>query len=353
MKIAIVTDTHAGVRSNSPLFLKQFASFFRDQFFPYLKEHNITTVLHGGDLVDNRKYITYNTAQVLRESYVEPSQANVIKTHLIVGNHDAYHKSSIEINAMRELLPPEGFETYILPEEIQIDKTSFLLMPWICKSNYKESMEAIESASGDSIVLGHLELMGFEQYRGMPAMHGMKPEVFEDFDQVWSGHFHHPSEQGNIKYLGAPYQMTWSDYDCPRGFSVYDTKTKKLEFIRNPVEIFQKVDYDDSGKSTKDIMKEDFSRFEGKIVKVIVNRRENKKGYDQYLDHIEKALAADIQVVDQTIHQMDKLVEVDEAKQSTLEIIVDSVKEFDNTNDKVALETLLKELYQEAVNMEV
>jgi DNA repair exonuclease SbcCD nuclease subunit len=351
MKIGLLTDNHFGVRSQSPLFLKQAADFHRNQFFPYLKKNKITTVLHGGDLVDNRKYITYNTAQVMRESYIEPSLALGLKTHLIVGNHDAFHKSSIEINAMREMLPPEAFESYILPEELEFGGQKFLLLPWICKANYSDCMEAIENSSAD-ILLGHLELLGFDQYKGMPSTHGMDHTKFDSFREVWSGHYHQPSEQDNIKYIGAPYQMTWGDYDSPRGFSVYDTKTKTLEFIQNTVEIFQRIEYDDSGKTTKQIMADDFSKYEGKIVKVIVNRRENKKAYDQYLDHIEKSGVSDIQIVDTTIHTMDKLIDVDESKQSTLEIIVDSVKEFDDTNDKAALETLLKELYNEAVNME-
>jgi DNA repair exonuclease SbcCD nuclease subunit len=352
MKIAILTDTHWGVRSQSPLFLKQAADFHRNQFFPFLKKNKIGAVIHAGDLVDNRKYITYETARIMREAYVEPMVATGIKTYCIVGNHDSSMKSSIEINAMREMLPPESFESFILPEEIKIDGVSFLLLPWICKSNYSETLEAIDSSSAD-IVVGHLELLGFDQFKGMPSTHGMDHGKFSEFKEVWSGHYHQPSEQYNIRYLGAPYQMTWNDYDSPRGFSVYDTKTHQLEFVKNDVELFQKIDYDDSNKTTKQILKDDFSQYEGKIIKVVVNKKENKKGFDQYLDQIEKAGSKDIQIVDNTIHVMDKLVDVDEATQGTLEIILGAVDEFDDTNDKVALGNLLKELYVEADNMEV
>lgn len=353
MKIVIVTDSHFGVRSQSPRFLKQSADFFRSQFFPYLKKVKPSYVIHAGDLVDNRKYITYETSRVLRESYIEPMIATGIPNICIPGNHDAPFKSNIEINAMREMLPQENFDSFIFPEEMNLGGVNFLFLPWICKSNEKETMEALEESDAD-VVIGHLELFGFEQYRGMPAAHGMGADKFSRFKQVYSGHYHHPSEQGNIRYLGAPYQMTWGDYDCPRGFHVYDTDTRQIEFINNPVEMFKRIEYDDSSLTTKQIMKEDFSKYADKIVKVVVNKRENKKGFDQYLDQIEKSGSADIQIVDNTVHKLDTLAPpVDEAKQTTLEIMLDCVNEFDDSNDKIALGNLLKELYSEASNMEV
>ena len=41
MKIAILNDTHFGVRNDSEAFRNYQVDFYRDQFFPYLKEHNI------------------------------------------------------------------------------------------------------------------------------------------------------------------------------------------------------------------------------------------------------------------------------------------------------------------------
>ena len=68
------------------------------------------------------------------------------------------------------------------------------------------------STSKCPIVLGHLEIRGFEMYRGMLENHGMDANVFDRFDTVCSGHFHHKSSRGGIHYLGSPLQFTWSDY---------------------------------------------------------------------------------------------------------------------------------------------
>ena len=46
MKIALLNDTHFGARNDSPAFLKYFMEFYDEQFFPYLEEHNIKTLIH-------------------------------------------------------------------------------------------------------------------------------------------------------------------------------------------------------------------------------------------------------------------------------------------------------------------
>ena len=38
----------------------------------------------------------------------------------------------------------------------------------------------------------------------------------------------------------------WSDYNCPKGFHIFDTDTRELERIENPLPIFKKLSYDDT-----------------------------------------------------------------------------------------------------------
>ena len=48
-----------------------------------------------------------------------------------------------------------------------------------------------------------------------------------------------------IYYLGTQYEMTWSDYRCPKGFHIFDTNTRDLTRVSNPVKMFKKIIYDD------------------------------------------------------------------------------------------------------------
>ena len=40
--------------------------------------------------------------------------------------------------------------------------------------------------------------------------------------------------------------MTWSDYGQTKGFHIFDTETREIEFIPNPNTIFEKLMYNDT-----------------------------------------------------------------------------------------------------------
>ena len=61
MKVAILNDTHCGVRNSSDIFLNYAGRFYTDVFFPYLKENNIKNILHLGDYYEHRKFVNFNS----------------------------------------------------------------------------------------------------------------------------------------------------------------------------------------------------------------------------------------------------------------------------------------------------
>ena len=88
MKIALLNDTHFGARNDSLIFDDYFHKFYDDVFFPYLKEHNIQTLIHLGDIVDRRKFINYRIAHNFRHKFLQRLWAEKIDTHILIGNHD-------------------------------------------------------------------------------------------------------------------------------------------------------------------------------------------------------------------------------------------------------------------------
>ena len=52
MKIALLTDSHAGVRNDSLAFHDYMKRFYDDIFFKYLGDNDIKTVVHCGDIIE-------------------------------------------------------------------------------------------------------------------------------------------------------------------------------------------------------------------------------------------------------------------------------------------------------------
>ena len=249
MKIALLNDTHFGVRNYSPAFMDYQVDFYDNQFFPYLEENNINTLIHLGDVTDRRKFINFKTASVFREKFFKRLWDMKIDTHIIIGNHDTYYKNTNEVNSVTELFTTfDGKHEpwiYTGPKEVELGGCRMLFLPWICDDNYDDSIYAIDNSTAE-ICFGHLEIKGFEMHGGHMNEHGLERNQFRRFEKVLSGHFHKKSDDGHIYYLGTQYQIMWSDHNCPKGFHIFDTNTREIERIENTNVIFKKFIYDDT-----------------------------------------------------------------------------------------------------------
>ena len=352
MKIALITDTHFGARNDSEVFNDYFFKFYDNTFFPYLEENNITTCIHLGDITDRRKFINFKTLQKFRHDFVWKLGSMGVDTHVIIGNHDTYYKNTNEVNSMNSLFTSfDGkLEPWIYEKatEVEFDGCKMLFVPWICPENYDETMKMIEKTDAQ-VLMGHLEVKGFTMYRGFTNFdHGLDRKLFNKFDCAFSGHFHHKSTQDNITYLGNPYQMTWSDYGDKRGFHIFDTETRELEFIENPYSIFKKLEYNDRDKSYENF---DAAEFKDHYVKVVVINKINAKEFDKVIDKLynvgvhELTIVEDFSDFDATFVD-DKNLQLDD----TLSLLNTYVDEVDTTADKERIKTDMKRLYVEASN---
>jgi len=355
MKLALITDTHFGARNDSPAFAQYFDQFYKEVFFPYIDENNIDAVVHLGDIVDRRKYINYVTARHLDVTLMKPLAKRGLPCHFIIGNHDTYYKNTNNINSMRELYGNSKYENFTFyydkPQAVDFDGTEILMTPWICSGNFEDSMEVLKSTSAQ-ILFGHLEIKGFEMYKGAVNDHGFDRSVFDRFDVVCSGHFHHKSTDGNITYLGSPYEITWSDYHDPRGFHVFDTDTRQLEYIRNPLRLFYKVHYDDTNKTMEQVINDNFEQYKNKFVKVIVRDKSNPYWFDMYIDKLEKAGPFSVQVVEDHLNlDLESDDDIVNEAEDTMTILSKYIDSMELSTDKKRVEDTIKDLYQEALSI--
>lgn len=353
MKLAIITDTHWGVRNDHPAFIANSKKFLNDIFFPYIDTHNITHIIHAGDLVDRRKYININTARSLREDFLDPICDRGIFFDIIAGNHDTYFKNTNGVNSLSELVRGERLNWHINPFEKTYDGTTILLLPWICDENRAISLDIVRNTNA-TICVGHLELEGYEMYKGTVSLSGDNAADFGHFDAVLSGHFHHKSSRSNIHYLGSHGQFTWSDYEDERGFHILDTETKELRFIENPNTMFAKVWYDDRDKTIEDVLTQDFKQFNNKMVKVIVTAKTNLYWFDKFIEQMENCNIIDMQVVEDH-HNLDvqNIDEIIDEAGSTIEIITQTIEQASIPGvNKIKLQKLMEELHAEALSVQ-
>ena len=245
MTLALITDQHLDGRKNSQAFWEFFMKFYDNVFFPTLKKRKIKTIIDLGDTFDNRKSMDLNSWHRIKTRYFQVLADMGIEIHMLVGNHTAYYKNTNKVNTPDLLLDSfDNIHTYHEVTDIELEGTKITMLPWINSENEDHVRKHLNTTDSE-ILCGHLELNGFAAIPGHFFQGGWDRKVFSKFKKVYSGHFHFPSEKGNVKYLGNPYEMFWNDCGSKRGFHLFEPSTLNLKFIENPYSIFKKIFYDE------------------------------------------------------------------------------------------------------------
>jgi DNA repair exonuclease SbcCD nuclease subunit len=289
-----------------------------------------------------------------RKYFFEKLQEYGIQFITLLGNHDVAFKNTLQVNSSQLLLNEydnvtvcDSFTTFSF-DGIDVD-----IVPWLCDDNEIEILDQIKQ-SKSQICFGHFEIDGFKMDAVNVHEGGLKKDKLSKYDIVLSGHFHHKSNDGHIFYVGTPNEMTWIDYNDPRGFHIFDTDTREMEFIKNPYRMFFKINYDDSLENMAQQYRTfDYSVYEGAYVKVVVVNKNNPFIFDMVIDNLYKVGAADISIVedftDLTIDADQDLINQAEDTMTILSKYIDNLT-LNVESDK--LKGLMRELYVEALNTE-
>jgi len=339
-KVALITDTHFGVRKGSQIFHDYFSQFYNSTFFPLLDSRSIDTVVHLGDCFDVRKGIDYWSLDWAKTNFFDPLKERGIQLILIVGNHDIFYRESLSINAPSLNLAEYDNITIIdTPRTVSVRDTNVFMVPWICAGNAERFTQELDATTAD-ISMGHLELAGFYANKDYQCQHGTDPKVFQQFQTVFSGHFHKKSTRGNITYLGNPYQLYWNDEGDTRGFHLFDLETQELEFIENPNTMFHKIYYDEGKSSLINP-----NKYKDSYVKVIVEGSSSPVKLSRVVDKLYDTGIHDIKIIENIDISIDEDVEVE--AEDTLTTLTNYVNAMEDVN-KDGVISIFKSLYVEA-----
>ena len=341
-KVALISDTHFGVHRGNEIYLESQVRFLRDQFVPYLKEHEIHTIFMLGDLFDNRQAINIKVKNIVFDLFNDILKDFTI--HIIVGNHDIYLKNTVAINSLKFLTLFPNVEVYEDIKLLEIHDRKILMVPWQVDNLEFRNRVANKNIHCD-VCMGHFEVVGFKMTSsnsdacslGLPSS-----VLFENYSLTFSGHFHHRSMKtlngSVVQYIGNPYHLTRHDIGEDRGFCILDLEDLKYEFVSNTESLrYVSIDYPNEFNE---------SDIKGNVVdvNVIYDEEYNEDAVQKYLNKIEKmkpAFSPNLKIT----NNFQTTSTVEYKQQTILELFKEYVESINTISNKEEIYTLLVEVY--------
>ena len=147
--------------------------------------------------------------------------------------------------------------------------------------------------------------------------------------------------------------MTWSDYGQTKGFHIFDTETRDIEFIPNPNTIFEKLMYNDTETNYDNF---DISFLHNKFVKLIVVSKKNNEMFDRLLDRLyNKITVHELKILEDYSDLNANLVSDDvvEGTEDTMTLVNNYVDQLPVDLDKDKLKNMIKETFLEAQDTDI
>ena len=174
---------------------------------------------------------------------------------------------------------------------------------------------------------------------------GIDSQLFENYEIVYSGHYHTRSSDGKIFYLGNPYEMFWNDVNDTRGFHWFDTETLEHTPVNNPYQLFHNIYYEDT-----DHQLFDSTMYEDKIVKVIVKKKSDITKFEKFIDKLYSVGVHDLKIVEN--FQLNEAEDFEAGEsEDTLSILDRYIQEADTDLDKDRIQKMMRHTYQEACEL--
>jgi DNA repair exonuclease SbcCD nuclease subunit len=213
-KVAVFTDLHVGLKSNSITHLRDCEEFV-DWFISQAKEAGCDTGIFMGDWSHNRNSLnlfTLNTSLIL----LEKLGGAFDQFFWFPGNHDLFYKDKRDIHS-------SAFGRHI-PGVTVVDSVTTLddvtLVPWLVGDEWK-TISQVKS----KYMFGHFELPLFYMNAmvQMPDHGELQVDHFHHQDYVFSGHFHKRQSRSKVHYIGNAFPHNFADsWDDDRGMMILE-----------------------------------------------------------------------------------------------------------------------------------
>lgn len=235
MKLCVMSDTHLSATKYSKVdkrtglnrfYVRQFETF--EWILNYLKENNINTIVHCGDVFDSARVTSYTIDKT--KKMLEGFDVYAIK-----GNHDDsnfYHDN--EFSAL-ELL---DIHAYNSPNTCELGGCNFVFVPW----GYEIDSKLLDNKK-KNVLVAH----GFPKNYGTTNLPSTSETNVGDvlsnktrlFDLVLTGHWHMVDKfnVGKTSYLNPGSISNFGNDDTPLSIWILDTDNLSYEQVKIPCAI--------------------------------------------------------------------------------------------------------------------
>jgi DNA repair exonuclease SbcCD nuclease subunit len=270
MKYAVFSDLHLGVHQNSSTW-HNIALEWMDWFVSDLKEKEIEHIIFTGDFFHSRSEISVNTIHV---AALLLDKLNEFQVQMLPGNHDCYYKEKSEVHSLSILKGYKNIKIYDKLELVHLhNNRTAIFCPWGIE---------VEEIKNCDVIFGHFEIESFKMnsYKLCETGHRAS-QLLSKSNLIFTGHFHYREEreytEGNIIYVGCPFELDFSDRDTTKGYYILDTSNLSYTFTENKISPkHKKYTLTDLIKifDTKKAIDEDINK---KFVKIVLDKFVNQE----------------------------------------------------------------------------
>ena len=213
-KVAVFTDLHLGLKSNSSTHNTDCEDFI-DWYIATAKENGCETGMFLGDFHHNRSALNIVTMDYSLRCLEKLGNA-FENFYFFPGNHDLYYKDKREVHSAEFGKYIPGIT--IVTEPMTIGNVT--MCPWLVGEEWKSV-----SSKGGKYIFGHFELPGFfmNAMVRMPEHGDISVDQLNGYELGFSGHFHKRQHNKNMIYIGNAFPHNYADAgDDERGMMILE-----------------------------------------------------------------------------------------------------------------------------------
>jgi len=247
-KILIFSDLHVHPHKRSTERLGDCLKSL-EWVFETAKERNIDDIVFCGDLFHERQHIdvlTYQKTFNIVEKY-----SDSFNLYLLLGNHDLWHFERWDVSSVNPFRSMKNVVVIDQPTSLDVNiqgkACKFGFLPYT--HNPIKDLKNIEWTDGEypKLLFGHVAIDGAMwnvKYKVTAEVNiehdgdmiAVGPEIFDDWEQVFLGHYHAEQvlgDNGNIEYVGSPLELSFGEAFQDKHIIEYDLDTLEKVYIKN------------------------------------------------------------------------------------------------------------------------